>query len=120
MEGWDYKKEFGGLKLLLLAMYLWMITIVITTSFQSNLWELTKNFHAQDPWFGTTLWDFYFNITIISLWVSYKEKNRLAAVGWIVGFVLLGSIATTLYVLRQLGRLKKGDSFEKILLREGS
>lgn len=97
-------------------MSLFMIYLAIRTSFQSDMFHLPAPV-INEPWFRTTLVDFYFNITIISSWVIYKENNWLKSVLWIVAFILLGSIATGFYVFLQLNRLREGQSFEDILCR---
>ncbi len=97
-------------------MSLGMTYLATKTSIQSNLFELPPNL-VNEPWFKTTLIDFYFNIVIVSTWVIYKEHNWKKAFLWIFAFVSLGSIATSFYVLLQLLRLKEGEGFETVLLR---
>ena len=109
----------AGLKILFAAMSGFMLVLAIATSLASNLFALPEAV-VKEPWFLTTLVDFYFNLTILSAWVIYKEKRLWPAVLWILGFVLLGSIVTCLYVLLQLLRLKPGEGLEKVLLRADS
>jgi len=97
-----------------LGMSLFMIYLVIRTSMQSDMFHLSPAV-LNEPWFKTTLVDFYFNITIISAWVVYKENNLLRSVWWIVSFILLGSIATAFYIFLQLNGLRKGKTIENIL-----
>ena len=104
------------LKYLFLGMSLFMIYLVIVTSMQSDLLHLPAVL-VSAPWFKTTLVDFYFNITIISAWVIYKENNWIKSILWIVLFVLLGSIATAFYVFLQLNGLREGKTIEDILCR---
>ncbi len=104
------------LKVLFGGMSFFMIYLVIKTSIESDMFNLNPVV-LNEPWFKTTLFDFYFNITIISAWMVYKEANWVRSVFWILAFILLGSIATAFYVLRQLLKLKPGDSFEKVILR---
>ena len=81
---------------------------VITTQ---QLTPLFDNWDALSkvPWMKATLWDFYANVFVLSLWICYKEKSILAKICWVIGFCLLGSIATLAYVLVQLFTLKKDD-----------
>ena len=74
-----------------------MIYLAIRTSIQSDMFHLPPAV-VNEPWFKTTLVDFYFNITIISSWVIYKENNLFRSMLWIVAFIILGSIATGFYV----------------------
>ena len=98
-------------------MSLTMIYLAIKTSAQSNLSQLPPGV-LNEPWFKTTLIDFYFNIVIISTWVIYKEHNWIKAFFWIFAFVALGSIATSFYVLRQFLKLKEGEGLEAVLLKK--
>jgi hypothetical protein len=91
-----------------------MVYLAIRTSLSSDLFHLPGAV-LNEPWFKTTLVDFYFNITIISSWVIYKENNWLKALLWIAAFILLGSIATGSYVFLQLNSLRQGQSFKDIL-----
>lgn len=99
---------FGGISLAMLA-------LTIHTSIQSNLFEVWSELGAQ-PWMRATLWDFYFNITIISAWMVYKERHWGKSICWIIAFVLLGSIATAFYVFIQFMKLQPGDSITQVLL----
>jgi len=56
-----------------------------------------------------TLIDFYINTVVIFVWMSFRENSWLARILWLIGFVLLGSIITTLYVLVQLFKLDKNE-----------
>jgi uncharacterized protein YybS (DUF2232 family) len=93
-----------------------MVYLALRTSMQSDMFHLPAAV-VGEPWFKTTLVDFYFNITIISSWVIYKENNVLKSIAWIVAFILLGSIATGFYVFLQLNQLKKGQDIKDVLLR---
>ena len=100
-------------------MSLYMTYLAITTSMKSNLWEVLPTL-TQEPWFVTTIIDFYFNIAIISLWVLYKER-LLTAIIWIIAFICGGSITTALYIFIQLTKIRDSDTdklWEKLLLRK--
>ena len=109
--------KLNSLKILFLGLSLYMVYLVINTSIKSNLVEVWNELGAQ-PWMTTTLVDFYFNITIISAWVIYREGNWLKSILWIIGFILLGSIATAFYVFLQLCQLKPGDNLSKAFLEK--
>ncbi len=101
---------FGGLSLL-------MVYLVIVTSLKSNLFQLPEAV-LNEPWFWTTLTDFYFNIAILAVWVFYRERSKVAAALWVLGFICLGSIATCFYVFLQLQKLKADEQVPNILLRK--
>ena len=93
-------------------MSIYMAYLVVSTSLKSNLFEV----RIDEPWFTTTLIDFYLNIIILSAWVIYKEASTVSRFLWIAAFVCTGAIATHLYVLVQLLKLRPGDSLNKVLL----
>ncbi|MBP6342860.1 MAG: DUF1475 family protein [Candidatus Omnitrophica bacterium] len=95
-----------------------MVVLVVITCLQSDMFNLPDSV-VNEPWFRTTLVDFYFNISIISAWAIYKEANALRSVLWVLSFILLGSIGTCFYVFLQLSQWRPGDSFGKVLLRDG-
>ena len=105
------------LKLLFGSMALFMLYLVIVTSMKSDLFHLPSEV-VNEPWFQTTLVDFYFLVTILSVWVIYKEKTVLARIIWIAAFVCLGSIGACFYVFMQFMNLKNGEGLEQVLLRK--
>lgn len=105
----------GVLKILFGFMTAFMVYLVIATSLKSDLFALPEAV-VTEPWFQTTLVDFYFLIIILAVWVIYKEKSLVCSVAWIIAFICLGSIAAAFYVFVQLMQLKPGDDFEKVLL----
>lgn len=107
----------NALKILFLGMSAAMVVLVIVTSLQSNMFRLPECV-VNEPWFKTTLVDFYFNIIIISAWVIYRERSVVARVWWVIGFIFLGSIATAFYVFWQLARLRDNEGLEQIFTRK--
>jgi hypothetical protein len=105
------------LKAIFGSISVFMVYLVIATSVKSDMFHLPAVV-LNEPWFRTTLVDFYFNIFIISAWVVYRERALWASILWIIAFIGLGSIATTFYVLIQLMGLKQGEGFDKILMRK--
>ena len=106
-----------GIKFLFLGLSLFMVYLATVTSIKSDIFHLPQPV-LKEPWFWTTLVDFYFNITVISAWVIYKEANLLRSTAWVIAFVLLGSIATCFYVFLQFFSLKEGQGIKDILLRK--
>ncbi|MFZ4621628.1 MAG: DUF1475 family protein [Bacteroidota bacterium] len=102
--------------IVLTALFIWMVYIVVSTSYESNLfaeWNTLKTI----PWMQATLWDFYANIAVLLIWVYYKETNLFSKALWTILFVTLGSIGVIGYVLLQLFRLKPSEGFDALLLR---
>jgi len=93
-------------------MLAWMCYTVISTSIQSNLFK-QWDFLGSIPWMQATLWDFYANVTVIFLWVCYKEDSIPLRILWLILLVTLGSIASCAYVLIQLFKLEPGEGLKE-------
>src|ERR1700743_3518918 len=100
-----------ALKVIFSALLVWMFYVVISTSLQSNLFT-NWNFLGSIPWMRATLWDFYTNVVVIYFWLCYKEKGIITKLLWLVLLVCLGSIASCVYVLIQLFKLKPGEGLK--------
>jgi len=101
-----------ALKILFGLLFIWMCYMVISTSLTSNLFT-QWDFLGSIPWMRATLWDFYANVTVIFLWVCYKEDNIGVRLLWLILLVALGSIASCAYVLIQLFKLKRGEGLKE-------
>jgi len=105
-----------ALKILLGAIFVWMIGMTVRTSLQVSLWSAWGSF-ANNPWAVATLWDAYFGFTTFWVWVAYKEKTMWARILWLILIYALGNIAMSGYMLIQLFRLKPDESVEALLRR---
>ena len=105
------------LRVLFCSVLIFMCYEVISTSLESNLF-VEWNFLGSIPWMRATLWDFYANVLVIFLWVCFKEKNIILKIIWLILLVCLGSIASCIYVLIQLFKLKKEDGLENLFLKK--
>ena len=104
------------LKLLFGAIFLWMIVMTVRTSLAMSLWEAWPTY-AANPWAVATLWDAYFGFMTFYVWVVYKERQTWSRILWFLLIMGLGNIATSLYVLIQLMRLREDEQAETILWR---
>ncbi|WP_316851214.1 DUF1475 family protein [Pedobacter agri] len=104
------------LKIVFSALLVFMCYKVIATSLESNLFD-QWDFLGSIPWMRATLWDFYANIFIITLWMLYKEKSIILKISVTILFVCLGSIATLAYVLVHLYKLKEGEGIKELLVK---
>jgi hypothetical protein len=100
------------LKILFSVVFIWMCSVVISTSIQSNLFK-EWNFLGSIPWMRATLWDFYSNVLVIYIWICYKEKNWTFKIIWLILLIALGSIASCAFVLIQLFRLKPEEGLKQ-------
>ena len=107
-----------ALKIIFSALLIWVTYVVITTSLESSLFK-EWDFLGSIPWMRATLWDFYANNFIITLWMFYKEKNIIPKISWLILFVCLGSIATCAYMLIKLFKLNRGEGLEELVANKG-
>jgi predicted permease len=102
-----------ALKIFFSLLFVWMCYTVVTTCLSHNLFK-EWNFLGSIAWMRATLWDFYANVTVIFLWVCYKEKSIALKILWLILLVALGSIASCAFVLIQLFRLKPGEGLKEL------
>jgi len=105
------------LKILFSILFVWMCYMVITTSIASNLFS-NWDYLGGIPWMRATLWDFYTNVTVIFVWLCYKENKLYLKIIWLILLVTLGSIASCAYVLIQLFKLKPGEGLKELFSKQ--
>ena len=101
------------LKVLFSLIFVWMCYTVITTCISDNLFG-EWDFLGRIPWMRATLWDFYANVTVIFVWLCYKESKLYLKIIWLIILVALGSIASCAYMLIQLFKLKPGEGLPEL------
>ena len=104
------------LQLFFAGVFLFMTIATIRTSLAVSLWDAWADY-AANPWAIATLYDAYSGFLIFFVWVVYKEPKLWVKALWFMLIMGLGNIATSLYVLIQLFRLKPGKPVVSILLR---
>lgn len=67
------------------------------------------------PWFVATLLDAYWAFITFYVWVAWKEQSLAARVLWFVAIILWGNIAMALYVLVELGRIRRRDQLGEVI-----
>lgn len=107
------------LKVAVMAILVFMLWEIVVTSLSSNLFEELPTL-VRIPWMEATLYDFYANLLFLFLWVNYKERRLHNKVLWFILMVALGSVATCIYVLKELFRLDAGEDLKTVLLRQNN
>ena len=105
------------LKLLFGAILAGMLAVTGWAAAHQPVWEWGGLVTAPDRgWTIATLCDAYAGFVTFYCWVFYKERvgGRLF---WFIAIMLLGNIAMSSYVLRELARLKSGEGLERLLTR---
>ena len=95
------------LKCLFGFIFVFMVAMTIRTGLQQPIWQAS---FQGNPWAWATLYDAYFGFVTFSCWVAWRERSLPAKVAWIIGVMLPGNIAMSLYVLLQLLSLRPGDT----------
>ena len=97
---------------------------ILTTLTSFTVWASTRQSMfgwgglttpPDNVWTIATLIDAYYGFITFYMWVLWKETRSLPRVGWFIAIMLLGNIAMSAYVLRQLARLKADDSMSTLL-----
>jgi hypothetical protein len=106
------------LKALFALILVGMLAVTAYASSQQALWDWQGLVLEPDRWWTfATLADAYFGFLTFYAWVFYKEATAGARTGWFVAIMLLGNIAMSIYVLRELSRLRDDEPLEHLLLR---
>ena len=101
-----------------------LFTFILVSLTTYNLWVSTRQpvwewggltSSPDNLWTIATLIDAYYGFITFCVWVLWKEVRALPRVLWFVAIMLLGNIAMSIYVLRQLARLKPDDAMGTLL-----
>jgi Protein of unknown function (DUF1475) len=94
-----------------------MLAVTAWAALNQNVWEWRGLVTEPDRgWTIATLCDAYAGFLTFYAWVFCKERTA-ARVLWFVAIVLLGNIAMSVYVLRELARLGPDEPIEALLTR---
>ena len=104
------------LKILFAAIFISMICVTTWASFHRGVIPAAADLW-NDAWGRATLFDTYFAFLTFFIWVCFKERTAMRRIGWFLGIMLLGNIAISAYMLRELFRMKNGDTLETLLTR---
>lgn len=108
-------KKVRLLRLIAWVLFAQMLGGVIWASLKSNLF-LEAGELVKIPWMLITLQDFYTNVFYLMLWMVFREKTWPLRMTWGLGFVLLGSLATSLYLIWASYEIDEEKPFQSLLL----
>jgi Protein of unknown function (DUF1475) len=100
--------------IVVLASMLWVTS---WASMECMVWKIPAAV-VQHRWFIATLFDTYWAFFTFYCWLAYKETSWNLRIGWLIGIILLGNIAMSVYLLIQLFRVPITAKLEDILLRK--
>ena len=99
------------------SIFLSLLLFTSYASTQQPVWEWTGLTQRPNNWWSlATLLDAYYGFITFYVWVLYKETRVAPRVGWFVGIMLLGNMAMSAYVLRQVWRLRLGETMGDLLV----
>ncbi|MBM4069708.1 MAG: DUF1475 domain-containing protein [Planctomycetes bacterium] len=104
---------------MLLSLFALILLVMIVTTGWASLDRsvLQAGYLFAEPWFVATFMDAYCGFLTFYVWVAYKEPGNLARVAWFAAIMLFGNIAMAVYMIVQLLRLRRDESWEHLLLR---
>jgi hypothetical protein len=106
-----------GLKMLFATIFAAMLVCTLVASSHQSLLHWTGLSGGADRyWTGATLLDAYCGFITFYVWVYYKESSAVVRLGWFVAIMLLGNMAMSAYVLKELARLRPGEPLSQLLL----
>jgi hypothetical protein len=88
----------------------WLGVIAMTAALYHGFFN--GNFFADgstllsNPWGVVSMVDLYTGFVLFSMWIAFRENNKLLAAVWIVLMMVLGFFAGSVYVLMALTKSK--------------
>ncbi|MGB8327988.1 MAG: DUF1475 family protein [Steroidobacteraceae bacterium] len=93
-----------------------LLAYTVYASAQQPVWQWSGLTRPPDHWWTiATLMDAYYGFITFYVWVHYKETRATVRIGWFLAIMLLGNMAMSSYVLRQLWRLRPGETMGDLL-----
>lgn len=106
------------LRLIFGAIFLSLFAYTTFASTQQSVFDWQGMVAEPDKWWTiATMMDAYYGFLTFYVWVFYKEIRWLPRIAWFVAIMLLGNMAMSMYVLRQIAKLRDDEPVENILLR---
>lgn len=79
-----------------------MLWVTGWAGLHQSLGEFARSATFRDLWVIATLFDAYWAFLTFFVWVAWKEQALAARVLWFVSIMLLGNMAMSAYMLREL------------------
>ena len=90
-----------------------MLAVTSWASLRCPLFAVPRDVFTH-PWFIATLFDAYWAFITFTVWVCWKEQSAGARILWFVAVILWGNLAMSLYMLRELFRIKSSAQLGEI------
>lgn len=110
-----------ALRILFGAIFLSLFAYTTYASTQQAIFDWQGLVSEPDKWWTlATLMDAYYGFLTFYVWVFYKELRWFPRVTWFVAIMLLGNMAMSVYVLRQIAKLRDDEPVENILIQRNA
>ena len=107
------------LKILFGAIFLVMLWINLKATLTMNILASFPLF-GTNPWAVATLYDAYCGFLTFYVWVVYKERTPWTRAVWFVLVMGLGNLAMSVYVLKELVKLRPDEPAWAMLQRRAA
>lgn len=104
------------LRLLFVVVFLSMVGVTSWAGLQQSLLAIPREV-IRNPWFIATLFDAYWAFLTFFVCVAWKEQRHLARALWFVAIVLLGNLAMSAYMLRELFAIERANQLGEVFGR---
>ena len=110
-----------ALRILFGAIFLSLFAYTTYASTRQAIFDWQGLVSEPDKWWTlATLMDAYYGFLTFYVWVFYKELRWLPRVAWFIAILLLGNMAMSVYVLRQIAKLRDDEPVEHILIQRNA
>jgi hypothetical protein len=109
----------NSLRALAIVVLLIMLSAIAWASTRQALWSMPPEVTG-NPWFLATLADAYCGFIIFYAWVAYRETSWFGRGAWLIALLMLGNVASAIYLLVALSRLPANATAGDIMLRPQS
>jgi predicted permease len=110
---------------------IWFLRILFACIFGSMLWVTSwASMHTplfdipkevvSNRWFIATLVDAYWGFLTFYVWVAWKEVTLPARSLWFIAVMLLGNLAMSAYVIRELFAVNRSSELDLVFTRRNS
>jgi len=98
------------------VVFISMVGVTSWASLHTPLSEIPAEVFSH-PWFIASLVDAYWGFVTFFVWVAWKEPRAAARGLWFIAIMLLGNLAMSLYLLRELFAIQTSTQLHLVVSR---
>jgi hypothetical protein len=107
------------LRIFFACVFVSMIWVTSWASMHTPLFDIPKEV-VSNRWFIAALFDAYWGFLTFYIWVAWKEVTLPARSLWFIAVMLLGNLAMSAYVMRELFTIKKSSELDLVFTRRNA